>query len=374
LKVRLIDDPEAMYELEQDWDALASKSEFATVFSTSGFMRAWWKAFGGSRKLHLVLVEDGGSLRLAAPFYSDNAVPRVWRLIGDIRADYLNFVFAAGDGESLKSLWGWLGSHDGWDSMILRRLPGDSAILRHFPKALAHSWTRARRIKDGADVRFPLSWMERYEEHLWIDRTALDALSGLVEGSKYQRAIRGLGQLGSLKFETTFERRRIQERLPAFMDLHIAQWDAKGDPSLFLEAENRNFYSLLAEEPKLAGSVRFDALTVDDRLVAGHFGFSWRGRLHHYKTTYDIALSSHKRPGLLLLAYMFRQVCAEDLQEWDFGQGKEPYKSEFASGIRGTSSLVVRRSRVQSALEWMRRDAPCTRCGRRISCPHLGRA
>src|SRR5690348_3563378 len=118
LQCRLIDDPNAMPELAGRWDSLVRRSEFVDVFSTSGFARAWWKAFGPSRLLRLLVVEQADATpRLIAPCYADASAPGAWKLIGDFRADYTNFVFAAGDHESLSALFSWLQRRRDWQTL-----------------------------------------------------------------------------------------------------------------------------------------------------------------------------------------------------------------------------------------------------------------
>src|SRR5207244_1672300 len=93
-RCHIIQDFREIEALAKDWDELVQQSDFSDVFATSGFARAWWRAYGGSRLLKVVVVEDESSRpKLIAPFYSDQSEPNVLRLIGDFRGDYNNLVF-----------------------------------------------------------------------------------------------------------------------------------------------------------------------------------------------------------------------------------------------------------------------------------------
>jgi len=373
LSCRLVEDEAALRSIGRAWDELVSRSEFPNVFATSGFARAWWRAFGGSRRLRLLVVEDGSRVRLIAPFYSDADEPGTWRLIGDPRADYMDLLFAAGDGEALDCLFDWMRRRRAWNSAILRRLPASSDVLGRFPTAVEPEDGMRRRLVGLRDLRSLLAFRLRHDEHPGMDRAAIGRMAGLVEQAKYRHAFRLLSQRGVVRFEALRERDAISRRLGEFMEQHVTLWASKGDRSQFQDEDSRKFFAFLIEELSPEGAVRLDTLTLDGRLIAGHFGFTWGGRLHYYKPCYDIAVASHPGPGKLLLAHMIRQAWLDGLTELDLGQGNEPYKKDYASGSRPTASLLVRRSRLQTAIEWARGGKACSRCGKRIACPHIGR-
>src|SRR5262249_55485215 len=98
LACRLTSDPRHIDFLAEDWDRLVQLSEFPDIYATSGFAKAWWRAFGKGRALRLAYVVDAcAGTRLVAPFYADEPAPHRWKLIGSFRADYNNLVFAKDD-------------------------------------------------------------------------------------------------------------------------------------------------------------------------------------------------------------------------------------------------------------------------------------
>src|SRR5260370_34170779 len=109
LSARLIEYADDLKSLAPIWDALLQRSEFVSIFGTAGFAMSWWHAYGPTRALRLLVVEDGSSgVPLIAPFCEEHATPGNWELIGNFRADYHNLAFESGDVDRREFLFSWL--------------------------------------------------------------------------------------------------------------------------------------------------------------------------------------------------------------------------------------------------------------------------
>ena len=58
LSCRLVQNFDELVQLDSSWDNLVYKSDFPDLFSTAGFARAWWRAYGENRNMNVVIVED----------------------------------------------------------------------------------------------------------------------------------------------------------------------------------------------------------------------------------------------------------------------------------------------------------------------------
>jgi CelD/BcsL family acetyltransferase involved in cellulose biosynthesis len=356
LRCRVFQNPHDLEEISQAWDNLVQESEFNDIFATSGFAAAWWRAYGESRILRVLTIEDESSrLRLIAPFYADRSSPGTWRLIGSFRGDYNNIIHKRGDLESLKALFSELSKRSDWSVLELNRLPEHTSILNFFPAAYGPAAGSKQKSLAWLNLGSPLVYRTFHKEHPRIDREALSNFSDLLERQNYTRQLQWLRRQGTLTYRYINTPDECLSILPEFIELHIRNWELKRQSSLFLQPENCHFYEYLIEE--LAdGSIGLDVLSVNDKIIAAHFGFNWDQRIYYYKPCYDPDYSS-RRPGKLLLSYIIRRALQSEVTEVDLLNGLEPYKLQYASGIRTTGSLRIYRSRRSAILDRLcRRD------------------
>ena len=355
LSARLIEQADDLNSLALAWDGLLQRSEFVNIFGTAGFAKSWWHAYGPSRALRLVVVEDGSSgVRLIAPFCVEQSTPVHWELIGNFRADYNNLIFESGDMESLDFLFSWLRRNNRWRVLQLGNIPGDSAVLRYFQNAMEPTSGYVRRICSWLDIRKTLAYRSWHFQHPRIGREHLGRFTALMDRPSHRRHINWFRRMGSLRYRCITDCSEIRLRLPEFMNLHIAQRNAMGQQSLFLNAEDRVFYRRLTQDLKPYNALRMDLLTLDDRNVAAHIGFDWSNRVYCYKACHDPAFSSHS-PGKLLLAHILCSAFQQGAEEVDLLKGREPYKEKYASDIRTTGTLMIYRSRSDALVQkWKR--------------------
>jgi CelD/BcsL family acetyltransferase involved in cellulose biosynthesis len=179
--------------------------------------------------------------------------------------------------------------------------------------------------------------------HPYINGEKLKSLSGLLQRGGYRKHVNWFNRQGTLTYSCTTKPLEIKALLPQLFRLHMSEWAARGETSQFVHLENQQFYECLLEELGPSGAVRLDMLALSGRIIAAHFGFLWAGRFYYYKPAFDPGFSGHS-PGNLLLAHLLNETAAQDVREFDLLFGVEPYKLNFASGVRPTGSIRVVRS------------------------------
>lgn len=351
LTARLIEHACDLKTLAPQWDALLQRSEFVSIFLTAGFAMSWWHAYGSSRELRLVVVEDGSScVRLIAPFYVEPSSPHLWELIGSFRADYNNLIVESDNMGALDFLFRWLRLDNRWRVLQFGNIPGHAAVLRYFRNAAQPTSGNLRTIRSWLDVRKPLAYRSWHAVHPRISSEHLVRFTGLLERPSHRKHINWFKRMGCLRYRCIRDCSEIRRRLPEFMDLHIAQRASKREQSMFLDAEHRIFYSRLAEDLEPYNALRMDVLALDERIVAAHIGFDWNNRIYYYKPCHDPAFNSHS-PGKLLLAHILSTAFEHRAEEVDLLKGREPYKEKYASDIRTTGTLMIYRSRFDALCE-----------------------
>jgi len=351
LSARLLEHSDDLNSLALAWDALLRRSEFVNIFGTAGFAKSWWYAYGPSRALRIVVVEDGSSgVRLIAPFCVEPSSPWTWELIGNFRADYNNLVFESGDIESLDFLFWWLRRNNLWRVLQFGNIPGDSAVLRYFRNALEPASGYVRRIHSWLDVRKALAYRSWHSVHPRIDRESLGRFATLLDRPSHRKHLNWFTRMGCLRYRRITDCSEVRLHLPEFLNLHIAQRAAKGQQSLFLNAQDRIFYLRLTQDLEPYNALCMDVLALDERMVAAHIGFDWSKRVYYYKPCHDPVFNSHS-PGKLLLAHILCSAFQQGAEEVDLLKGREPYKERYASDIRTTGTLLIYRSRSDALLE-----------------------
>jgi hypothetical protein len=285
LRCRLVENPDELARCSTAWSSLAEKGESGDIFGTFGFTQAWWRAYGGSRRLHLILVEEESSseIRLIAPLYSERSAPGVRRRIGDTQADYENLLYGAGDTESLGCFFSWLRGQRNWHLLLLKRVPEHGTVLNYYPHPVEPATANRGKALSWLDVRNPLVYRRWERVHPIIRGEALVGLRDLLSERFYRKRMGWLSRRGRLTYRWISKPEECLSRLDDFMHMHITEWSKKGLKSAFLEADHCRFYRFLVEELGPCGAIRMDVLSLDDRMVACHFGFTWNGlpfRIH----------------------------------------------------------------------------------------------
>ncbi|MCI0613886.1 GNAT family N-acetyltransferase [bacterium] len=348
LSCRLVQNFDDLVQLSSSWDNLVYKSDFPDIFSTSGFARAWWRAYGENRNMNLVIVEDHqGIPRLIAPFQAKKETPGNWELMGRPRGDYTNLIMEAGDYEGLDSLFNWLKNQPHWQVVTLRRIPGKSSLLNFFKKPYDATLTNFEKLYRWLNIG---SWMVLQEprlEHPICAGVAFQNMHDVLQHSHHRRKTNWFKTQGEFEYQVITEPAAIKSCLPQLFELHIKEWSKKSK-SFLSEQVNRDFYLYIVDEMASYNALRFDRITLNGNLIAAHLGFHWAGRLYYWLACFDSAYAKGS-PGRLLLENIIHSALKLDLNELDMLFGMEEYKQHFRSEIRKTGAITIYRSPLHAA-------------------------
>ncbi|HSE40559.1 MAG TPA: GNAT family N-acetyltransferase [Acidobacteriota bacterium] len=351
LKCRFIHSYAELVTLSSTWDDLVCKSDFPDLFATSGFAKAWWRAYGSDLNMNVAVVEDSsGNLRLIAPFQSAKKTPKQWELIGRPRGDYNNFIMAASDRESLKCLFDWLDSQHNWDTLIIRRIPGKATLLRYFDRPYNGNLSKVEKVLHWMKLGSWLVYQEPRHEHPVCNGTTFQEMHDVLNHIHHRRKTKWLNTQGELKYLVITDPEAIKKDwLPKFFELHVMEWSKMLEKGSFLRHQiHRDFYNYIVEEMACYNALRFDAMTLNDSLLAAHLGFHWAGRLYYWLACYDSNYSKGS-PGRLLLGNIIHSALELGLTELDMLFGLENYKKDFWSEIRETGAMTIYRSPIVAA-------------------------
>ncbi len=351
------------------WEGLLAESPSRTIFLTWEWLKPWWDAFGGGRRLIALAAPDdeGGLVGLALLSSERRRIVtgitlKTLRLLGDgsTDSDTLDFIVREGyEGSFVKSVLDWCAQHESeWDLLELNTVPQSSAVARELENEFAaRGWVCWQKEIVHQIVALPGKWEEYLSSLSKNMRTSVNSKMRKLE-KRYQ-----------------VQRRKCasSEELPEFLDqlyrLHTLRWKLLEQSGSFFLPARRQFYSEMAGAFLQRGWLDFWLLELDGKPAAAEFGF------HHGKTYYFLQTGFDPdyfadSVGIVLKAQIFRELIEQGMEAYDFLGHDDPYKQRWAPqthtilfrtcarpGTRGSLFIELTRSANRSKA-WLRARFP----------------
>ncbi len=310
-----------------DWDRLWRSDRKSTIFGSLPWARAWWRAFGGQRKLCAAVVREGEQIAGILPLCVEKTT---LRFLGDPRSDYCDMLCdPEADADTVVSVFRELGTTPvSWNRCILRHLPGDSNILAALPR-----------------IERETGWFTRLEVEsvcMSVDLSVQRAQTlKEITGKKHlRRRENALNRVGRLSFRHLESREEAKAHLSNLFRQHIARRAMVGEKSLYFDSDCRLFFEALVEELDPACELRFSVVELDDKPLCYHFGFEAGGVFVAYKPTFNVDYW-HYSTGDVLFKRLFEYVENRPVRKFDFTVGDEEYKRRFANSTATNYTLYL---------------------------------
>ncbi len=317
---------------------MLNRSRNHSVFQTFPWHACWWKTFGGSHELFVILGYVGAELIGIAPMMITrekgplSPMRSHVRFIGSLQgaSDYCDFITDPAEPGVLYALLEAMNS----GAKEFHRID-----LSHFP---SHSPNKAGVLEyfAGRDARITVEFEADAPVRMLGDDKA-DRKA--ANKSSLKRHTRYFEKSGELRFNACTSEVEILGYLEVFFEQHKARRAQKGSPSQFLDPAQQAFYRALVAETFRYGWLRFDVVLFDGAPLACHFGFEYQGRFIWYKPTFDMRFAA-RSPGEVLIKFLLDDAIAKGLEEFDFTVGSEPFKYRFANRTRFNDRIIVFRS------------------------------
>ncbi|HEV8384589.1 MAG TPA: GNAT family N-acetyltransferase [Candidatus Acidoferrales bacterium] len=301
---------------QAEWERLLAVGQSDVVFLTHEWQSAWWASFGRGELL-LIAAERDGEVVALAPLFTEAGMVY---FVGSGGSDYLNFIGDVRESEILDALLGEAKRRvPGFIGFVFYHVPDDSETGRHLEAAAARLGLQ---FLDEGDLPAPA-----------LDIAAKREIALAAANKKsLVRHERFFTRDGLLKISHLSRGEEILPHLEAFFEQHRRRWAATPHPSLFCDAAQQRFYRAVTSAAAKAGWLRFTRLDWQDRAIAFHFGFCYRGNFFWYKPSFALELARHS-PGEVLLRQLLLAAIAEGAHTFDFGLGDEAFKSRFATRV-----------------------------------------
>ena len=323
------------------WHDLQQRSWNKTVFSDSNWIQSWLDTFGQNTPLLIPVVRYRGNVIAAALFV---APTNVIQFGAAQRADYCDVLIDRALDDDLRIecfrllLNCTLASQGNVKQIKLSRIPTNSPTVE-LTKKLAPDY----HVVETASIPAP--------------RMSMDCVASRLKKKSLKRHTKKLDKMGTVEFKTYTTEADISPRLEGFFQQHISRWAPTNSPSLFLDSLNKDFYRSLTHHLASTGTVRYSELTLDNKLVAAHYGFHFDDNFIWYKPCFEPSLAKLS-PGEVLIKNLLCLAQHEGAKVFDFTIGGEQFKYRFATEVPTVSDLFISssltRAKAKAMTTWAR--------------------
>ena len=338
LKLRVIEDFGEFEGLSGIWNNVLQRSHDNDIFSTWEWLWCWWKHFGKSRDLRLMIAEEDGRIVGFAPFmvssYSFKHLGKLRRVefVGFPHADYNNFLLMKKEIECVRLFLYGLMEYSDWNLLDLRDIREGSASAESLRK-LCDGGDPALKLRDGTlclYIKLPSS----------VD----DYVKGLSRNMRrnLRKRMRKLRESYKVGFKTQRDFSSVGKAMEMFFKLHQERWRSRGELGAFSSKDFRNFHTDVAKLFDRKGWLDLHFLTANDEPVAAAYTFDYGSKKYGYLTGFDPEFGRYS-VGNLLKMHLVEECVKKGFTEYDLTRGFEPYKADWATGVR--KNFVVRLAR-----------------------------
>lgn len=348
LDVRIVSDEDGLRGLQQAWQRLETEVPGLTVFQTHLYQAAWVRAFGLTRDLLIVCVQDGDEVIGIAPFQvtAEDIYGKRHRQLSFLGApwevDRPRFIFTT-DPEACAeaTAQALLARRDRWDMIWFHEQSAGDPGLETFCRELAAHGLLHGRVPGshcpyltlrGTWQQFLASKSQKFRKNLRAARRKLEAFGRLEYASRAGDA------------------EQLQSLFSEYEALEARSWKARDAVGVSQSMEHLRFYRHLVDAFGGKGRFVFRSLRIDGHLVAATFGLVHGRRYYSLHIAHDAAYSACS-PGTLLEALELEECFGAGLDEYEFLGGFLKNKVRWTEQMRDTVfvHLYQRRPRLLAA-------------------------
>lgn len=316
--------------LRKEWNTLRLPGKDQDPFLSCDWFAAWWRAFGGDRKLYLVTARRAGHLRAVLPLMLERrwfyGIPvRRLSAIGNDHTPRFDLARASDDEGLHHVIWHHLTSHQQeWDVLDLPRLEAGSVSAERFVHLATEQGQRC-------------SLWQRAPRSPWVDiqPTWDDYLASRSAGFRkgLRRKMRRLSALGRVRLETLTGPEGLDRGLADGMLIEAEGWKGQNRTAISSQPAATSFYTELATIMAERGQLRLHFLTLDGVRIAFDYSIMANRCLYSLKAGHS---SAHARfsPGTLMLSLILRDAHEEGLVGMDLLGEADEFKMQWTGKTR----------------------------------------
>jgi len=344
--VEALTDENAWHELIPYWNDLLLKTPEPTIFQTYEYQRIWWRHFGLSRSLLILVIRDGDDVIGIAPLQ-----------INPVR--YY--------GKYFREL-GYIGVN--WEVDRPKFLFGDraavcSTLTARFLKEHEHLWDLVRLYEQREDSYVLSSFRDEMHGYGYLTATTKDAVAPYLRtdttwetfskslSARMRKNLKAsrkkLGAMGQFNYVECKTYPDVLEKLEWYKQIEQKSWKANAHVGPSKHGHYYRFFESLAGELGRAGQFHIRFITLDDQPIAGTFGLEFNNTFYSLHIAHDHEYSKYSL-GTLLESMELESCFAGNCQEYDFLGSFLNNKLRWTSTVRTSKELHVYQKKWQLLL------------------------
>lgn len=332
LNVSHIQDRDQLVELEVEWDRLLKRTDVASPFLTPGWQMAWLDTYGAMHRPFVLTARLSGELVGLWPLAFNRRGPfKVLEPIGAGRSDWLDIPVLNDKRETVISafLQYLAGCRNSWDIIEHRDVLSESPSF-----SMLESLCSSGPICFRKDLRTAAPYLRikgTWDEFLRSKR------------AKFRSNLRYYRRLperdGQLLVTHRLSLKEGDEAIDNIADVELRSWKARRGNLKVSTPIGKKFYRLFCKYFCRQGLLDVWTASIDGTPIAFVVNIIYGGKCYHYFTCYDEKFRNIS-PGVLLHAEAIENAFHQNLSEYDFLSGDEPYKERWCSDRRDIYHLI----------------------------------
>jgi CelD/BcsL family acetyltransferase involved in cellulose biosynthesis len=342
LNIKVIQTLDEFRGLRDAWTTLLECAVQVSIFNTWEWQFYWWEYYGKDRPLRLVVAADSFGIVGILPLYIETRriiLPISVRLLrfvgtgGDTSPEYLGPIIRRDGAENIVEQLATFVFEElaGWDVLYLMDMREDCMFRR-----AVLSCRGARNLFDSnEDVSARTSFLS-------LPANVDDYFNSL---NGHRRRIlrqhrRRFESIPGARFFVWSDRATLHQAIERMIELHSLRWQNRSDRHAFQSGEYIGFHRDLMSACYDQDWLRLHCLAIDDRVIAMHYCYRFRGCISHFQSGFDPEFQK-LGPGVCLMAYAIEQVIKEGNVEYDMLRGDYNYKTQWMKETRETFSFIA---------------------------------
>lgn len=338
--IRVVTEAREFETLTPVWDSLLENChDESSMYLTHEWLATWWRHFGEGKRLNLLLFERDRQVVGIVPLIINEYRIGSFKLdalesIGRTSCNYVGLILPENREEAISVLLAYLKEKLRGVSLILRLslIPEDSQFLdalRRNGAQFERSLVIQEKVKTLAPyITLPATWDEYFSS---LGRRRRKILKGALRDLAKEHGVVELRQCDADSLE---------EGLSQFFDLHQERWQSVGVSGVFADPRAKEFYRAVARRFLNRGWLHFSRLTIDSEVVSAMFGCIYNQKFYAITAARDIRYSKYG-VGHLHKMQVIKDAISQNLREFDFLQGDEPYKFYWTESARRYMQVII---------------------------------
>ncbi|HOO78198.1 MAG TPA: GNAT family N-acetyltransferase [bacterium] len=334
--IRQYDSPNVFSDLGGIWNKLVVDSPLPSIFLTREWLTTWWRIFGESHRLSILVFREGSDIVGIAPLYiRRRAISPLLNIrevlpVGagaTVRSEDMDIIAAKNSYSSCveSTLAFWEGRND-WHSMIL------TDARRRLLFSLLSSSTSLPIQVLSESLCYRINVPASFDDYLdGLDRKKRRAL--LYRRRRLER-----------EFTVEYHRLETPDEVPSwlkiFESLHTWRWRQKGQPGKFANPGYREFHQEISRRFFEKKWLFARDLKLNGKTVAAAYCFLFNNTLYFYQTGFDPRLGQYEVMKALI-AMIIEECIGKRIATFDFLAAAEDYKRRFSNEFRKITSVRI---------------------------------